>query len=609
MQAFTPTPFLDPPKVLLAEAAKRLRVPVSASSVHGLVQAHPDENSAPALTEAAQKIGVQVVVGDIEFDGLDLHDVRERGQQLGLCGRLGGFALFEGRARDGYRLWDSIQGSHILAEDEFRSVWDGRVLIMKRSADEKALRETLFQRIKYGMEFADWTRLRLAASPVAPYLFAVLCMLLASACVVAAIRTSRWWLIGGMAALGLVAWIAEYLLLRMHYSDFTRALDYCGGENSGCGNLLRSDQAMLAGLPLAGIGWSFHAATLAALCFGGPGAWAVVGGVCALGLLPALYLVRVQIAKREFCRFCNAIHMCNLAATVLFAIGMSGGMPALEGLLEPSLVFVAVFLLALTGVVPHLMTADDFRRLQIAEEKYEMSTAHAIDVLLQSPKFELPRPFGVPMYGRGAPLRALIIGDVTCSKCIHTIRDAMAMEKNLKSYIDLWVMPFANSIGVEDDPDYLRLKGVAATLLGIGLIKGPRALVGAYTIVHREWDNRARSDDFADYLLEYAKVQDPKYNAHFAEAAEQGEQLKQLMPTLNPNWQFPLLWIEGRVVVKSNLDVISNVPTLVSNYPDFGQALFGKPVALQEQPASSPTGIDMLSVSAHASNTVPQRTE
>jgi hypothetical protein len=604
-QALLSAPFVESTKVILTEAVRRFRLPYSTAFVHSALGESIDEDSAEALVEAARAMGIQVKVGDIEPDQLLQYD--PKGEEiLALCGRTDGFVLYEGRDRNGaHRLWDSHQGRYTLSDQELENVWAGRLLVMTLNRTGATVREPWKHRFLNSFVMLDLTSLRLVAERNSPRVLASLFVLLTGMTAMG-VWTSPTGLrlqVAGMALCFSLAWFCEYLLLRMQYSDVSRALEFCGGAGAnGCRSLLAHRAGRIGLLPLSGLGWSVHTACLFSLAWGGVGGYWAAGIAGSLGVLLALRLLRVQFRERQFCRFCNTVHLCNLAAVLLFWSGVGSNLPGWGALLWGAGPFLAVFVLCVTGVLPHLMGADELKRFYAEQEREKVSAKKAIYALMTAPRYFISDYAGIPLLGEGAPLRGLLVADMSCQKCARAVRWSKALRRHLGPWVELKAVVLGDE-SAENSPAVAEM---ARTLMVVGMVYGPDAFLQAFLRVNESYSELLWVDDPRKVLRKMFDLDRAEHEPLFELADRQIDNVRAIAERFAVGK--PFLVLEGRVLAEAFEAVLRNLPHILKRRPDLGEAFFGHIIATapsqrKADPAPSPlTGIDQL---VHTANTTP----
>ncbi|MEM7241510.1 MAG: vitamin K epoxide reductase family protein [Pseudomonadota bacterium] len=114
----------------------------------------------------------------------------------------------------------------------------------------------------------------------------------------------------------------------------------CGGENSGCQDIMQSVLSRFLGVPISAYGFLAMTATFLMIHLGALGIALSVASVLTAG---AAALIALQLATRAFCRMCNWFHLISalVLAIGLYSFSINPGtiLPASPGLLLATLVF------------------------------------------------------------------------------------------------------------------------------------------------------------------------------------------------------------------------------------------------------------------------------
>src|SRR5690242_12165339 len=109
----------DGPESALERIARRLHLHYSNTYVARAVARHPQPSSLLALVEVAATLGLKVTPGRTEVSEL-----------AGIEGPAivhfdGGFGVLESVSDEGFKVWDSRRGAHVIDRERFLQFWSG----------------------------------------------------------------------------------------------------------------------------------------------------------------------------------------------------------------------------------------------------------------------------------------------------------------------------------------------------------------------------------------------------------------------------------------------------------------------------------------------------
>ena len=125
----------DGPESALGRIARRLHLRYSNTFVARAVARHPQPSSLLALVEVASTLGLKVTPGRTEASELARID------GPAIVHFDGGFGVLEGVSGDGFKVWDSRRGSHVIERERFLEFWSGIVVLVERDEEARGREE------------------------------------------------------------------------------------------------------------------------------------------------------------------------------------------------------------------------------------------------------------------------------------------------------------------------------------------------------------------------------------------------------------------------------------------------------------------------------------
>ena len=469
----------DGPSQVLTEACRRRGLRYTRGHVREVLARHAQPTSLLALVETAPSLGLKAVAGQAELETLVETEPEELPALLHFGGAPGGFGLLEavlpgGR---GFRVWDSQQGSREVEREAFAARWSGIVVFLERAGAggaehgywRRRAREVLWEqrpRTELAGRWAGWG-------------LGLLGLGVLSLAVLARPPGGRLGAAGvmGLTALGLGASLRALTWKR------GRASALCGaGGPVDCESVLRSAQAYVAGVPLAGLGTAFFGACLVlqgTLALGtGPAPLWLAGAAFACALPVCLLLLGVQVWMRRLCTLCLTVHAVNAVGAALFLLWLWPAVPVTAGELGPAaLLLVLLFGLLLFTVVPYLSRAAEDAEVRREHAQLLRSPLGTLARLAQQPRLALePEAVGARVGEAEAPHSLVVLAHPSCKLCGPALEELEALVERQGA----WLRAF---IGVAPlDPEDPRDEAICEALATVGVAFGGTELLRAYHV-------------------------------------------------------------------------------------------------------------------------------
>lgn len=472
-------PPTDGPTPVLVRLVRKKRLPYSSVFIAGRSAAHPQPDSLLSLVEIGAEVGLKITAARTDADGIDelqrpavVHFSSDDGG--------GGFGVLEAVTSSGFRIWDSAHGRRTVPRETFLQQWSGIVGLVERDDSARAV-ETGFRRNRMLELLAGGSGPPALAGSRAARPLQIVVAALGAALVAAALvdhpTDSRPAAIAlaTLAVLGLAITIGMALAT----SDPSRpfALPGCPrGKRVDCQSVLTSPYSRVLGIPLSEIGIAFFAAILAVLVTSSIvpqtiAPWAVAGGAFLLSIPFSLGLVALQVAMKQFCTLCMAVHVINLAGAVT-GLSFVGDRWSTRSFLVSVVVFVLFFCLALFLAVPYFTRTQRLRAV-VEDQQRIVSSPFATLAYLQTGK---PTPVsgarcGVRLPGPAAARELVVFVHPSCAQCARTIGEVSPLAA--AGWVELYL-----ALAPKDakGPD----REACASLVAASLALGPDAFLAAY---------------------------------------------------------------------------------------------------------------------------------
>lgn len=437
----------DGPDEALYRIVKRTKLRYSQAFVVQAITSHARPNTLLALVEVARRMGLKVT--PVETDAEGLKEVRTpaiahmrdpRGE--------GGFAVLEAVTRDGYKVWDSINGARAIDAGTFSTWWSG-VLVLIEKGDEPGPREQRYGRQRF-LEIVGGGSKTPAVDdprtgPVLRYAFGLLAATLIVAAVfelsgsarLAAAAVMLLILIGTAAGLAMAAAIGE--------ADNPLAEKVCRrGKLVDCHSVLASRYSRAFSIPLSDIGLSFYGALIllvASTAWIEPEMWRVVTLAFTATLPAAVFLMGVQVVMRQLCTLCLATHVVNVAGAVVGWLWLWGGRWTTRDLFL--VILFALYLgLLLFVVIPYFRRGRGLTFLTDRHRRIASSPFATLAQLLSEMPTEVSGSnCGVQVAGTDGDHELLVLVHPSCGKCLPVLREVLEVAQAVPVRVFVGVAP------------------------------------------------------------------------------------------------------------------------------------------------------------------------
>lgn len=479
----SPTITGDGPDAVLLRLVRRLRLPYSPSFVAARITSHPQPTSLLALVEVGAQLGMKITAGRTVESALDRLDLPAVVHLEGNGGR-GGFAVLEATPAGGVVLWDSTAGRERIDRETFRQQWSGVVALVERDGSRQVAeagyrRRRLLDRLSPRSVLPTPAGRGVAGVGLRVTLGTLLGVLLAIAVAghPAGTRTTAAGL-GTVTVLGLVVAIA----LAAAGTGSGTVPGCPRGRIIDCHSVLTSPFSRVGGIPLSEIGVAFFGAVTlllagAALRPQSSAVWAAAGAAYMAGLPAVAVLVWLQVAMRQVCTWCLAVHVLIVSGAVMsreFVLDL-WSLPSLAAVL-----LLGVFgCLLLFAVVPHLTHAPRLRALLARHQRLSSSPYATLAHLLTEP----PTPVrgaacGVQLEGAAGAHEVVVFVHPTCPQCGPMVRQAESLAGAGAAEVFVVITPRDGSVAE---------RRACAVIVAAGLAVGPGALLDAYEFAKQHY--------------------------------------------------------------------------------------------------------------------------
>lgn len=470
----------DGPEAALARVVRRLRLPYSRTFVARSVAAHPRPNSLLALVEVGADLGVKTRPAEIEasaFGEMILPlIVHFRGTEAG------GFGVLERVTPDGFEVWDSSRGLRLIDREVFLEHWSGVVALVER-AESRGIREKGYLRRRAAdVIFSGWDPPAVVGSRAAPALRLVLSLLVLGLLLLAvtnapAADRAPTAALSLLTTLGLI--VAIVTAVSIGSQDGALSDRICKrGKFVDCHSVLASRYSRIFGIPLADIGIAFFGSLLllmatGALVSSGSSIWRVVGIVYAASVPLSLILVGAQIAMRQLCTLCLAVHVLNFSGAAVTWLWLRPVQWSFQSAAASFLLLAVYSSLLLFFVVPYFKKHQGLVVLAGMHRRISGSPfASLAEILTEQPTGTRGSSCGVALEGPGtAEHELLVLVHPSCNKCDPVLEEVRALvgAGMVNAFVGL----------VPKDPEESD-RSACRAVIAAGMALGPQRLFDAY---------------------------------------------------------------------------------------------------------------------------------
>jgi uncharacterized membrane protein len=468
----------DGPEVVLGQVARRLRLRYSRTYVARAVASHAQPTSLLALVEVAADLGIKTTAGRIEAS--ELNDVGYPTIVHFGGTEKGGFGLLEGVTDEGFKVWDSLNGLHVIRRDAFLAQWSGIVTLVERSdargaAESGYLRNRLTELVFSGYDPPALIDNR--AATLLRVLFGAVVAALLVLAVVARPAPDR--LAAGAVALLSLVGLAVTVITGVSIGAQEGSLSdrICArGKLVDCHSVLSSRYSRVFGIPLSDVGIAFFGSVVLLLATGAAGAggdvWPVVSWLFVASVPFSFVLVGVQVAMRQLCTLCLAVHTVNLSAAIIGWVWLRPARWSVGDIVSGLLLVGLYFLLMLFLAIPYFRKHQGMRVLAGRQRRISGSPfASLAEVLTEPPTALAAGDCAVGLGGDGAPHELVVFVHPSCGKCDPVIQQVRALAHSgmVTAHIGL-----APKDAEEAD------RNACSAIVAVGLALGPERLIEGY---------------------------------------------------------------------------------------------------------------------------------
>lgn len=503
----------DGPETVLGQAARRLKLRHSRTYVARAVASHPQPSSLLALVEVAKDLGIKVTPGRTEaseLDGLTSPTIVHFDGAQG-----GGFGVFEGATDEGYRVWDSLHGVHVVARDAFLARWTGIVALLEREGAGAAEKGYLRNRLTE-IVFSGYDPPALVANRAATLL-----RILFGALVIALLALS----VSALNAQDRPAAIAVALLSLMGLGvTMVTAISIGAQEGSlsdricargklvDCHSVLSSRYSRIFGISLSDIGVAFFGSVVMLAATGATGApwvWPLLTLVYLASVPLSLVLVGVQVAMRQLCTLCLAVHTVNLSAATISWLWLRPGQWSVRGIATALLLMALYFCLLLFLAIPYFRKHQGLRVMVGKYRRISGSPFASLAEVLTEPEAALSvDDCAVALGGGTAEHEVVVFVHPSCGKCDPVLQQVWGLAQS-------GLVNAAVGLAPKDpeEPD----RRACAAVVAAGLAHGPETLVGGYAAAKKRLRSMLHEDPVAT-LAEELSLEPASIEARLEEA-------------------------------------------------------------------------------------------
>ena len=411
----------DGPESALARVTRRLHLRYSNTYVARAVARHPQPSSLLALVEVAPTLGLKVTPG--RTDAAELAQI----DGPAIVHFDGGFGVLEGTTADGFKVWDQRRGSRVIERDRFLKYWSGIVVLVERDEtshgrEEGFVRNRLLETF-FGNADAPAVVGNRWATAVRVVLGSVLGLLLALgvAALPAGDRLPAATIVL-LSLLGLAVTIIAGISVAAQNTPLADRI--CArGKYVNCQSVLSSRYSRVFGFPLSDIGIALYGSVLlfvstGAIVGGRAEVWTTISLVFAATVPFSLLLMGIQLAMRQICTLCLAVHVVNISSAAIGWFWLEpGGLP-LEDAVPALFLFALFYGLLLFFVIPFFRKHQGMSVLATMHRRISGSPFAALaELLTEAPTEIRPTTLAVPLGGPGARHELAVFVHPSCNKC------------------------------------------------------------------------------------------------------------------------------------------------------------------------------------------------
>ncbi|HYI44741.1 MAG TPA: vitamin K epoxide reductase family protein [Actinomycetota bacterium] len=425
----------DGPEAALARVARRMRLRYSRTHVARALAAHPQPNSLLALVETGPRLGLKLTPGKTEATELDDLEGPTIVHFTGKNGDGGGFGVLEGVSAQGFKVWDSRTGVQVLDREAFLQHWSGVVALVERDDDQGTpetgylrtrLTEVFFNSIDppalVGSRAATLLRTGLGVLLTALLTLSLMEVPAHDRAAAAAIMV--------LTVIGLAVTIVTGISIAAQNSPFADRI--CArGKYVDCHSVLSSRYSRIMGIPLSDIGIALFGSILLLLATGTVADETRVLPLIALvfaATVPfSLLLIGVQVAMRQLCTLCLAVHTVNLTSALIGWFWLRPAEWSIGEVVPDALLLALYFALLLLLAIPYFRKHQGLTVMAGMHRKISSSPFAALAEILTDPPLELVgNECAVALEGPAALHELTIFVHPSCGKCDSIFREVRA---------------------------------------------------------------------------------------------------------------------------------------------------------------------------------------
>jgi uncharacterized membrane protein len=477
----------DGPEAALARVGRRLHIRYSNTYVARQVARHPQPNSLLALVEVAPELGLKVMPGRTDASELARID------GPAILHFDGGFGVLEGVSAEGFKVWDSKKGSRTIEGDRFLRFWSGIVVLVERDEQVGGREDGFVRNRLLETFFGSLEPPAVVASRYAPMLRIALGAVLASLLAVAsATLPVEARLAAGtltlLSILGLAVTVIAGISIAAQNSPLADRI--CArGKYVNCQSVLSSRYSRVLGFPLSDIGIALYGSVLLLVATGvvgggSAGIWSTIALVFVITVPFSLVLIGVQLAMRQICTLCLAVHAVNLSSAAVAWLWLEPGTVPLGETIPILLLFSLFYSLLLFFAIPFFRKHQGMAVLARIHGRISGSPfASLAEILAEAPIGERPSGFAVPLGGSEARHDLTVFVHPSCNKCNSVFAE-------VTSLVQAGLVSASVGLAPKDPEESDRRACSAVVAAGIGGVP----LDAAYTAAKKQMRAMAAGD-------------------------------------------------------------------------------------------------------------------
>jgi uncharacterized membrane protein len=205
------------------------------------------------------------------------------------------------------------------------------------------------------------------------------------------------------------------------------------GKYVNCQSILSSRFSRVIGFPMSDIGIALYGSVLllvasGVLADGGTDVWSIITLVFLISVPFSLALIGIQLAMRQICTLCLAVHAVNLSCAAIGWLWLDPAMPPASDLVPALLLFGLFYSLLLFFVVPFFRKHQGMAVLSRMYGRISGSPfASLADLLAEGPTSARPADFAVPLGDSTAAHELTVFVHPSCNKCNSVFAEARTL--------------------------------------------------------------------------------------------------------------------------------------------------------------------------------------